>query len=62
MQKFCGAPDTKAPLMLVPVDWQEAVTGVFRWGDGGGRAIKLPLFDPQTRNTRVATTRMVFCG
>ena len=24
--------------------------------------IKLPLFDPQTRSTRVATTRMVFCG
>ena len=40
MQKFCGAPDTKAPLMLVPVDWQEAVTGVSFCG-GGGRAGKL---------------------
>ena len=38
MQKFCGAPDTKAPLMLVPVDWQEAVTGVFFCGGGGGWA------------------------
>ena len=51
MQKFCGAPDTKAPLMLVPVDWQEAVTGVFFpvGGGDGGQAYRGPNLTPKAK-------------